>query len=414
MRTEIARDNLFITSPRRGSVCAPIVWWPVFLFLCGLVSDLQAVTIPNPATNRPPAQPNRSISYYHDVVPDVPWSIHVVKVERSHPELAFSTTLGKGAVLGMGTVSAQLRTLSPEVGRPLAAINGDYFENSHGYRGRPRDLQVRQGEVVSSPSGHACFWIDSAGIPHTTNVCSRFRVIWADGTTTPVGLNEERQWDSVVLYSSVAGSSTRTQGGRELLLEGTPNKPWLPLRVGQTYVARVRAVGDSGNTPLERTTLVLSIGPQMISRLPSVAPGATLQIITETAPDLTGAETAIGGGPMLVQNRKPMRWGGVLPVWRPRAAWGQLRHPRTALGWNKDYIFLVEVDGRQSDLSVGMTFQELAEYMVKLGCEEAMNLDGGGSATLWFRGSVRNSPSEGRERPGPNALVVVEKEARPN
>ena len=60
-------------------------------------------------------------------------------------------------------------------------------------------------------------------------------------------------------------------------------------------------------------------------------------------------------------------------------------------------------------LSVGMTFPELAAYMVKLGCQEAMNLDGGGSSTMWVSGNTMNSPSEGRERPAANALVVVRK-----
>jgi exopolysaccharide biosynthesis protein len=107
---------------------------------------------------------------------------------------------------------------------------------------------------------------------------------------------------------------------------------------------------------------------------------------------------AIGGGPMLVRDGKAMHWGGI-----------QVRHPRSALGWNRDHFFLVEVDGRQSQLSVGMTFSEFAEYLRKLGCEEAMNLDGGGSATLWVLGNVINSPSEGQERPGANALVVLRK-----
>ena len=84
-----------------------------------------------------------------------------------------------------------------------------------------------------------------------------------------------------------------------------------------------------------------------------------------------------------------------------------VRHPRTALGWNREALFLVVVDGRQIDVSVGMTFPELADYMLKLGCDEAMNLDGGGSTTLWYFGSVKNSPSEGQERPAANALVVL-------
>jgi exopolysaccharide biosynthesis protein len=90
-----------------------------------------------------------------------------------------------------------------------------------------------------------------------------------------------------------------------------------------------------------------------------------------------------------------------------------LPQPRTALGWNKKYFFLVEVDGRQLDVSLGMTFTQLAKYMLDLGCEQAMNLDGGGSATLWAFGAVKNSPSEGQERPAPNALVVVKPNANP-
>ena len=85
------------------------------------------------------------------------------------------------------------------------------------------------------------------------------------------------------------------------------------------------------------------------------------------------------------------------------------RHPRSAIGWNKNWFFLVEVDGRQRDLSVGMTLDELSNYLVKLGCEEALNLDGGGSATIWYQGEVRNSPCDGYERPIANSLVVLRK-----
>jgi hypothetical protein len=77
-----------------------------------------------------------------------------------------------------------------------------------------------------------------------------------------------------------------------------------------------------------------------------------------------------------------MEWSGFLR-----------RHPRTAIGWNQDHVFLVQVDGRQSGLSVGMTFPELAKYFLKLGCRDAINLDGGGSATMWVLGQVMNSPS---------------------
>jgi exopolysaccharide biosynthesis protein len=46
---------------------------------------------------------------------------------------------------------------------------------------------------------------------------------------------------------------------------------------------------------------------------------------------------------------------------------------------------------------------------VELGCQEAMNLDGGGSATLWYNGRVQNRPCDGYERPIANALVILKK-----
>jgi exopolysaccharide biosynthesis protein len=54
-----------------------------------------------------------------------------------------------------------------------------------------------------------------------------------------------------------------------------------------------------------------------------------------------------------------------------------------------------------------MTFSELGALAQRLGCTDALNLDGGGSSTLWLGGLVMNLPSDGRERPVANALFVV-------
>ncbi len=92
---------------------------------------------------------------------------------------------------------------------------------------------------------------------------------------------------------------------------------------------------------------------------------------------------------------------------------GKARHPRSLLGWNRAYVFLGVVDGRQPRLSVGMTYWELAQLAGELGCTEAMALDGGGSSTLWADGRVLNSPSDGEVRPVANALILVERKATP-
>ncbi|MBL9173768.1 MAG: phosphodiester glycosidase family protein [Verrucomicrobiales bacterium] len=342
-----------------------------------------------------PARTGRGYAYVHDVDSSVPWSIHIFKVSRQRQDLVFTTLLGNSNRLGMAVLSEQMKGFPVSLGTPLAAINGDFYINEPEPLGDPRDLQILNGELISAPAGHACFWINAAGQPQTTNVTSQLRVVWPDNTSAPIGLNEVREPAAVVLYSAAAGRQTWTRDGTELVLERDGDHPWIPLRPGTTLHARVRSVRDGGASPLDPGTLVLSAGPKAGPAIRSVTAGSRLQLVLETFPDLSGVQTAIGGGPTLVRNGRPMSWSGFL-----------LRHPRSAIGWNDDHVFLVEVDGRQSDLSVGMTFPELAEYLVKLGCREAINFDGGGSATMWTMGHVVNSPSEGQERAGANSLVI--------
>jgi exopolysaccharide biosynthesis protein len=85
------------------------------------------------------------------------------------------------------------------------------------------------------------------------------------------------------------------------------------------------------------------------------------------------------------------------------------RHPRTAMGWDDQYYYLVEVDGRQKRLSNGMTLNELADFLIGMGCKEAVNFDGGGSSMFWCNGRVVNSPCDKKEREIANALVVLRK-----
>jgi hypothetical protein len=214
-----------------------------------------------------------------------------------------------------------------------------------------------------------------------------------------MGLNEERGSDAAVLYTSVVGTNTHSYGGVDLVLARAENSDWLPLAPGRTYTAQVTAVVEHGDAPLRPGVMVLSLGPQLVARTPKVRVRDLVGLSTATLPDLKGAKTGLGGGPTLVIGGQPVKTLSDL----------QGRHPRSAIGWNREFFFLVEVDGRQRSLSAGMTMPELANYFVKLGCQEAMNLDGGGSATLWVLGTVMNEPSEGRPRPAANALVLVQK-----
>jgi hypothetical protein len=350
------------------------------------------------------------VSYKNDRVARVPWSIHVVKVDRSRKDLAFYAPLAKDKVLGVSLIAEQARAVPREIGRAIAGVNGDFYDRDNPtYAGDPRGLQIITGELVSAPST-VCVWFDAKGNPHLDDVKGDFKVTWPDGRKTPFGLNQRRGSSTAVLYTPTYGPSTRAQGGREVILEKDGNGPWLPLQAGQTYRGRVREVQTTGNTRLAAGALVLSLGPQLLARLPEVAPGAVLEISTTTTPDLTGVKTAIAGGPALIKDGKPFSLKtpptGTSGDYSERSKYE--RHPRSAVGWSPTHVFLLTVDGRQPGLSMGMKLAEVAEYMVGLGCTDAMNFDGGKSAQMWMSGEIMNSPCQGEDTVA-NCLLVVRK-----
>lgn len=81
------------------------------------------------------------------------------------------------------------------------------------------------------------------------------------------------------------------------------------------------------------------------------------------------------------------------------------RHPRSLVGTEGDRIWWIVVDGRDSWHSRGCTLEEAVDLAAGLGFENALNLDGGGSSTMWWKGAVVNSPSGTAERPLPYAVV---------
>ena len=355
------------------------------------------------------------LAYTNVVVPSVPWSIHVVTIARAPGHEIHSRHAGNGA-LGLSTLRDQIQDLNPALGRPVAAINGGFYKRDTAYAGAARGLQIVAGEVISAPNGNPSLWIDVGGEPHLDNVAPGFQITWPDGKRSPFGLNEQRTDDGIVLFTPAVGPSTQTTGGRELILERQAGSRWLPLRMGQHYTARVREVRAEGNTPLTPDTLVLSIGPAALKQLPPIETNAILQISTASTPSLSVARSALSAGPVLVRGGKRQKVKAAVDDAYEFSSMLE-RHPRSAIGWNQQRFFLVQVDGRQRDVSEGMTLEELADYLVKLGCQEALNLDGGGSATLWYEGEVRNQPCDGYERTIANSLVVLQKGSkvkRPN
>lgn len=103
----------------------------------------------------------------------------------------------------------------------------------------------------------------------------------------------------------------------------------------------------------------------------------------------------------------PVLIKGGQPLTVPKE-WKTTKQPRTIIGEyaNGDFILIV-VDGRQSDWSSGVTLERLQIKLAELGVKEGYNLDGGGSSAFVFQGKTLNRPSDGKQRPVANNIVIL-------
>ena len=106
-------------------------------------------------------------------------------------------------------------------------------------------------------------------------------------------------------------------------------------------------------------------------------------------------------GPLLIR--------GSAPCPLPDMGFSRKRHPRSCLGITEESLIFMTVDGR-SGQAAGMSLYELQDFLLGLGCTDAINLDGGGSTTLWTRSrGVINTPSDALgERAVANAILLIQ------
>lgn len=116
--------------------------------------------------------------------------------------------------------------------------------------------------------------------------------------------------------------------------------------------------------------------------------------VTKEYANATPFETvkhALGAGPVLVKNGTKSITYNEEVFWESGVGLTN-KDPRSALGIKEDgTIILFVVDGRQSS-SFGLSLIEMADELIALGCVEAINLDGGGSSQMAFKGEIVNRP----------------------
>lgn len=343
------------------------------------------------------------VVFIQDVRTDTsaPLVINMLKIDPKKPGVKVASALGRGTVMdGDPTKGREVPSAMVARSGALAGINADFFP----YTGDPLGLQIQGGELVSEPMDRAAVGITAEGMAIFDKVGFNGTLTSSPGETFPIrGINRPRGKNEMVLFTPVFGSTTGAKEGIELpvTLDG-------PIRVNTAVTATV--VGEpcaAGGTVPSGGALLSAHGRPADWITSNLKQGDKItlrfDVKSDSGKSWESVVEAVGGGPMLMS-------GGKVYVdaseEKFQLSFSAARNPRTAVGVTASgELLLVTVDGRQP-ISRGMTLSELAELMKSLGAVEAINLDGGGSSAFSIKGIVNNSPSEGRERPVANGLLV--------
>jgi hypothetical protein len=325
---------------------------------------------------------------------------HVLTIDLAAAS-SIDTVLSNGALQGAETTSSMGRRSGA-----VAAVNGDFGLSN----GRPVHVFAHDGELVQTAQvlGRA-IGFDAAGTQVSMgypNARTTLAVQTATGTAT-IGVP---RWNSGPAESSSLAGFTAAGGGLEVPPPGdcyAGLAPAGPRTVhpdgGVDIPMTVSGTRCDGEPPLVPTTGAMLDGARYFGSgqfLEGLRAGQSAQLTQSTG--FAGAVDVLGGNPLLVVN-------GVVKsadVDRNDAFSGP--NPRTAVGQTPDgRLLVVVVDGREYGGSAGMSLRQLADFLQALGAVNAINLDGGGSSTLWLNGAVANRPSDPTERPVSSALVVL-------
>ncbi|HSI97281.1 MAG TPA: phosphodiester glycosidase family protein, partial [Gaiellaceae bacterium] len=304
--------------------------------------------------------------------------------------------LSNETVVRRETVSSMQRRLSRQA--TSVGVNGDFFTLADG---RPSGITLRDGVLLTPPNAaRSSLGVGLDGLLDIRRVS--FRATWRGlGQRRAVNfLNRAPGANGVSLFTTDWGRITpAVAGSYAVVLSDFP-----VAAPGADIVSPVTAVYQNARVGIAPGTAVLVARGNAAARLREEVPvGVNVTVRLILQPDWAAVSDAIGGGPLLVRNGAP--------VFRANEAFttSQLapRGPRSAVGQRADgSVLLVTTDGRQPGYSVGMTNFELALTLVRFGAVRGMALDGGGSSTLAFEGTVLNRPSGGSERAVSNALML--------
>ncbi len=309
-----------------------------------------------------------------------PADAHIIRVDPLAKNLAIFPVLANEGICQKEILSSMAKRY-----KAIAGINAAYFTHN----GDPIGTLIIDRRLISSPLyARSVFGLARTGQPLFGNpdFSGSLKI---GGLAVPIdAVNQPRSGDQLVVYTPEYARSTLTdEDGVELAL------------------IKGRVIGiHKADTLIPPDGVVVSAGGEKARLLADVRLAQIVSLDYQVLPPWSDVQHAVCGGPRLMTDGR-IDINGHAEKFDASIRNG--RHPRTAVALTVtgELLFIV-VDGR-SKRSAGMTLAELASYVKKLGGLRAINLDGGGSSSMFIRDRIVNRPSDGKERPISNGILIT-------
>ncbi len=324
-----------------------------------------------------------------------PIVVRAIAVAPHASNIQFNSVLADDALASSGETISSMAARTGAV----AGINADYFDI--GRTNRPTNIVVRDGALMRSPRKRYALVIPRTGPPQILEAGLVGTVQLADRSVALDALNAEPGRGTTLLtpaFGAVAPANDLT------LVALAPTTGTPPFA---TY--RVSSVVD--NTAAQPPGYYLAIGLDAYARTGVPNAGDAIAVSGDLTPiPLADVLAAVGGGPLILDNG----------AWTddpdgPNGGEYAQRIPCSGAAIGADgTLYLLEVDGRQPELSVGITRAEFSALMRAFGAARGMAFDGGGSSEVAVRApgeggaTLASVPSDGRERKVANGIFVYD------
>ncbi|HEX2915133.1 MAG TPA: phosphodiester glycosidase family protein [Chloroflexia bacterium] len=338
-----------------------------------------------------------------------PLNINILFFDLTAPEFNLRVALKDNWLSGVERTSSFAKE-----NNALAAVNGDLFSGV----GLPQGMTMSDGKLALAPKHRATFAYSPTSGP--------FIGYFTEGFTWP---------------SSIVAAS----GERHSLevLNTTCKENWLCLyndlyhslpygsnevKVTLNSLNEVTAITQEGKLAIPSGNQVL-LGKGQAGKwlLENVKVGDKLTLNLVTDPPYDKFQQIVSGGPVFLRHgqfvqdcmcnlddcgdtkQKDVTCEEFTTDWK-LTHYLTIQMPRNGIGYNADksVLMVAVVDGYQPGFSIGITQKAFADLFLEFNMESAMELDGGGSATMWLNGKLASHPSDGGgsvERMVPDAVI---------